>query len=1683
MKTLSRLACVLGAAATLACGGPDEGALGKVSSKLRIPDSGFIPYPVKVPDGGVDPEPSWDGTLAELMAADAYAQCGGALAPEFLWHWSDTTDEFLAYLEDKMGDAMCGTPATLPIPYKYRSSRQVHPECNVDPITGEQTTLKPIQVDDAAYELPTLAELGIAPYAVPPELGEPLWTEARLELQVATLNLCMAQRLREHLATADGLFLTSEDHLQLLNIIRERTQIAMIQYALLGEAFSADTDYQFAMTHELMFLPVLRAWSAHASDDYKRVLGSDFAAAIKLHTETVQELGRALLRAEYPVDAGKSLVTRTWGANSGRDRLLRLMYGGDPQADVQSAALELEDTRDAHVEVLFGLAREADAFRFRAEGSADGSKLPLVLDPTVESLYKRVEAKLRSDTCEGQTPGDPACDISWDDPEIPDLDSYRDYELYQRFSVTPEHAISLAKKIYQALPAVTSAGSTNPAFGRWHFTGVHDADLVDAGPGEIAGWIHLDPEFGIAPLAVGARQRELLGEWRLNMPEPGHPLWLHRNPRELGFVARLKKNVTNMPGFKAESMRWAGAMTALAAVRNSIYSGMAGHFDADAYYAPVAHALPLISAAIGTSVSALPKNDATFTGTTQDQCRTWANPDAPTTCSVTAASAAGNSYATQVVSIIGEGLDEWTPRAGAYARGQVEAALDPDHEDFSGATRQLLLDSLSAYSTPTVEDLGGGLQRRTYAKMMDRVSTPYYAVFLKKGTGVEATYLPLVPHTYRAVEVWASQFVLAFDGLHLGLGGYLTDMVERAWAVHRQNWASPRYDAFGLPIDWTPPTEPGVIGAETGETAVQYYLRRAKTASSEATAAAQQSVDQLMSEAQDASGATQATSREKGALVDELTQRAFCGDKQPDCTVEFGTGVVPYWACESLGDPLVQDWCVGAQLFPTFVEPAVRRFLLAMDVADRVNLTGEAADPLHPPTFDQYAGGQLQGLLVDQWRAVEAYVGAMKSFGEFAEASFQSLMVAWATLQSATSSDAYFCDGKLMVQAWQESYSAPGDHHDWGLDVDTFFQPIDDPTAIHIQYWVGHEDAISLNPAPLRAALTACIQARLSLPPTEFQYAGVMAGVFSQLADRSQVLLDRANEITQSTIAVQQAYQQYKLARERTQLEYGLAETPVQTKFGVQRRFHSYDVWRARALLENARRLAVAARRAIEARFVVDLSTMTAPEPFVQAPALWADDVYAPDLNVPSAVGLSVRPESKAGGTGVVNRLENVYVNRVEDYVNNLELFVDGYSVWRPTAVATADAEVLSFDGPEVTEDVTLECPEPPPSPVCTDSGTCLHVRSWAASDSASQQDDTIRPEWLLVNSGSSPIPLSEVTLRYWFTVDTTSPITLVSNCDYFSVNPGGCTYVQRSFGTVSPALATADRYLEVSFSASAGTLYPGNSVEVKLRIHKDDYLHDFNELNDYSYDPRPSYAPTTLVSLYRSGALSWGTDPTTPPEPPCEPETGAALSDGAGLWSFYCEAIGQWIIHPGLGELPLTSTLAAACDGELPQLARLTFALDPWGRDFGDVFQPPMDARHNARWRRLAVNLVGTGIRDCSQSSDPEACYTESFVRYDLDHSGREWVTDYDEAWHMLGLPIATIESAKALAVEEWLDPVSHGWALPMVQVVGRGELQGRPLGGDYSITFEITPDMRLDRIERVQILTEADYWVRQEY
>ncbi|WP_432100285.1 cellulose binding domain-containing protein [Streptomyces sp. WAC 04229] len=174
--------------------------------------------------------------------------------------------------------------------------------------------------------------------------------------------------------------------------------------------------------------------------------------------------------------------------------------------------------------------------------------------------------------------------------------------------------------------------------------------------------------------------------------------------------------------------------------------------------------------------------------------------------------------------------------------------------------------------------------------------------------------------------------------------------------------------------------------------------------------------------------------------------------------------------------------------------------------------------------------------------------------------------------------------------------------------------------------------------------------------------------------------------------------------------------------------------------------------------------------------------------------------------------------------------------------------------------------------------GLSVQYRTSAGGATADQTEP-----WLKVrNTGSSPVQLSQVKVRYYFKAD--SPSDSYRFACSWAVR--GCSVVTGTFGTLSNPTATADRYLEIGFTQAAGTLAPGaDTGDLQLRFHRTNWQ-TVRQSDDYSFNgAQTSYANWDKVTAQLAGATVWGTapegnDPTDPTDPTDPPGDGQALFD-----------------------------------------------------------------------------------------------------------------------------------------------------------------------------------------------------------
>ena len=129
----------------------------------------------------------------------------------------------------------------------------------------------------------------------------------------------------------------------------------------------------------------------------------------------------------------------------------------------------------------------------------------------------------------------------------------------------------------------------------------------------------------------------------------------------------------------------------------------------------------------------------------------------------------------------------------------------------------------------------------------------------------------------------------------------------------------------------------------------------------------------------------------------------------------------------------------------------------------------------------------------------------------------------------------------------------------------------------------------------------------------------------------------------------------------------------------------------------------------------------------------------------------------------------------------------------------------------------------------------------------------------ILLNDGTSEVQLQELTVRYWYTREPTSPETVFIDYCKRCVGLNGKTTVetQRSF---------ADHYVEISWpSGGVIPITGGRDEQLSLRIDTtdDSRINNYNQTNAWSFDgTKTAKADWTHVTVYRNGALIWGQEP-----------------------------------------------------------------------------------------------------------------------------------------------------------------------------------------------------------------------------
>ena len=1223
------------------------------------------------------------GTITQLFVADAAASCayidGSNVVDDSVNGWSD---DYLAHVRDLMAGTLC--------PYEPMPP-------NTSMVQRYILQRSQLSCDNPTQLAPGMQANGapaIEPTAIPWPSGLAMSdTGAGEAIRSAPFNLCIAQKLREMspgAASGEALLLSGADQRELLEVIRERTQIAMLQYAALAVAFAPHTSSSGASVDPEA--QALRSW-AQANPAWLSRMGADFATAVQLDVDVTKETARLFGRsASARLARGGTAIgpDDAWGAGSWQQRTLAVLYGGDPLAQAADGSSPwrhpwaktvpgeaLPQVRSGvQLQPLAGPSNWDWPTRYEEPYVADSIKEPQVAEllrmaqrfdllslkiaplakkffhctqhvdraASADYLYRAVEAALRTQDCDKYTTASDGT-VTCQPVSVADVgpsSNFGSFVLYTQYGLTPTHATELITTVDEQIanlcpyPAQTPAPPYSGAFpsGALDLQGtITAASAIDGNPGT---WWHVsrDARFVSKTLA------ELEGLYSRYAR--------YRVPFIIDDTAPLYEQGLLSVGRGDDGKRLLGAVGALVATRELIENANdAGNGDGSvaAYLSTRTAIQAAIDAAVGgTSVGFVAKTYGYRNpGTGEEEL---AQPTA---------NVATGALTYQIIVDVPQDDGWWDPTQPtqfslfAVPNNPTAAASMRLHGSY-GAAPSPTLNAVSARLVSAKTGTGLDVNRTRWLFEIDLPTRDTWTFVAAHGSDQRLlSVVSLAKFTQPLIGV-SGDANRPIDGQYHAFDGTLNTTGLRAVSLDPSDPSQPAYDGFGMPVHYVPPIDPSLVGGNPGDNIVTAELRKAQNDASTAITQLNTAVQDFLTIQKDDQ------SRKANALEArtkmQLEIQGLCGNNIATCDlhmVDFQVDETAEWpgappSCPSNWNQIGSDGYPPAGVDITtymncFAYTLMRNISVKTKLAHAV--IAHKDDP-SAPSFIEYDGGSLRQIMIDQWAALRAMRDVARS------------LIA-ANLAAG---------GKLTVASSQVQYNSERVNDECG------------PGA-----WIGAQQAgssmsflPSWSPGPIVAQIDKCNDVTEQTTVNEAQVYSAVMDAFATLSSELTQFTQAAKELQDESARGTETIMQARLAVARDRLEQQIADLSpnLQTSFGLYRSYTSLDIWRAKALLDAARMSALLARRSVEAHFVVDLSTMAQDEPQVVAPQTWADEVYGYELDIPAAIGLTVG--TQAPGT--------IYPYALADYVTNLQSFVSGFAVARPIATNGADTNLIDLPGP-----------------------------------------------------------------------------------------------------------------------------------------------------------------------------------------------------------------------------------------------------------------------------------------------------------------------------------------------------------------------------------------------------------------
>lgn len=135
-----------------------------------------------------------------------------------------------------------------------------------------------------------------------------------------------------------------------------------------------------------------------------------------------------------------------------------------------------------------------------------------------------------------------------------------------------------------------------------------------------------------------------------------------------------------------------------------------------------------------------------------------------------------------------------------------------------------------------------------------------------------------------------------------------------------------------------------------------------------------------------------------------------------------------------------------------------------------------------------------------------------------------------------------------------------------------------------------------------------------------------------------------------------------------------------------------------------------------------------------------------------------------------------------------------------------------------------------------------------------------------------------------------------------------------------------------------------------------------------------------------------------------------------------------------------------------------------------------------NYRVNRIAVNMVGSALVDCTRAADPWECWGDGNLQYSMRQSGTVVVENYEREQSSFVMEPGVIQNARALAAERWLTNPLSSADRTLIGDFERAEWWGRPLSATYTLVIPGRDEIEWRNLEDIQLLLRYDYWTRQD-